>query len=311
MKKLSGEFLSNVYAVLGKANASALPNEEIGDLLRRTLKGKDPYVELPSPSTKPAASTAGRFATFDDQSLERLNSMLPWSSFRAIATGGILGTAWSQNKRNTAAPHPDPLVEALHHRINLTGMSALELGCFEGHHSLSLAEHCSEVWGIDGRIENVIKTLVQVWMAGAEDRIKVNLIDLERGPLKQQLSSLGRDSPFDLIHHRGVLYHLSDPIANLIQCRDVCAKHLYLHTQIADDRQVDVQLTHAGRQYAAHAYQEPLQRNSPFAGLTPVAHWLTQESLRNVLMDIGFAKVELIKLEEERNGWRIELIAAR
>ncbi|MFL6628824.1 MAG: class I SAM-dependent methyltransferase [Burkholderiaceae bacterium] len=309
MKKLSGEFLSNVHAALGKANASALSNEEIGDLLRRTLKGNDPYVELPT--LQAGASTASRFATFDGQSLQRLNSMLPWSSFRAIGNGDILGTAWSQNKRNTAAPYPDPQVEGLHGRIDLTGMSVLELGCFEGHHSLSLAEHCSEVWGIDGRIENVIKTLVQVWMAGMEDRVKVNLVDLERGPLKQQLSSLGRDRPFDLVHHRGVLYHLSDPIANLIQCKDVCTKHLYLHTQIADHRQVDVELTHDGRRYAAHAYQEPLQRNSPFAGLTPVAHWLTQDSLTSVLMDIGFAKIEVIKLDEERNGWRVELIASR
>ena len=312
MKKLSGEFLSNVLAALGQANESVLPTENISGLLRRTLKGKDPYVELLLPPEEQSTTMpAARFATFDGQSLERLNAMLPWCSFGSVGDGAFLGTAWSQGKRNEAEPFPDLRVEVLHRRIDLTGMSALELGCFEGHHSLSLAEHCPVVWGIDGRIENVIKTLVRIWMAGAEDRVKVNLIDLEHGTLKQQLSSLGRDQPFDLVHHRGVLYHLSDPIGNLIQCRDVCAKHLYLHTQIADERQVDTQLTHGGRQYAAHAYTEPLHRNSPFAGLTPVAHWLTQASLTQVLMDIGFPNVEVIKLVEERNGWRIELIATR
>jgi tRNA (mo5U34)-methyltransferase len=148
-------------------------------------------------------------------------------------------------------------------------------------------------------------------MAGAESKITCNVLDLEKGSLKAQLAALGRMQPFDVVHHRGVLYHLSDPVGNLAQCAEVCTSHLYLHTQIARDEQADAQTKRGSASYDVYRYKEPKTHYAPFAGITEYAQWLTEASLRRLLGDIGFTRIDVLRLLEERNGLRIELIASR
>ncbi len=313
MKKVSGEFLSRLLWAVQQFNVAERSPEEVRQMLLSSLDAADLYVEVAEPAV-PASGrtiTGQRLPTFDAGNLERLNALLPWSSFAWIGDDAVLGAPWSASKRDTPARYPDRGVEQLNERLPLAGLSVLELGCFEGHHSISLARHAREVWGIDGRIENVIKTLVRVWMAGLERSVSVNLLDLERGTLKNQLESLGRSEPFDVVHHRGVLYHLSDPVANLVQCAEVTRSHLYLHTQIARDDQADSVLEHSSGRYDVFRYREPNIEFAPFAGITPHAHWMTRSSLERLLQSIGFAKVEVIQVIEERNGLRLELIASR
>jgi 2-polyprenyl-3-methyl-5-hydroxy-6-metoxy-1,4-benzoquinol methylase len=313
MKKVSGEFMSRLLWAVQQCNLQERSPDEVKDLLMSALDARDLYVEIPD-DEKPSAVTADvatRMISFDDANLQRLNAMLPWSSFVTLSGGGVVGAPWSTTKRHAATRYPDTGVEKLNKRLPLAGLSVLELGCFEGHHSISLARHAAEVWGIDGRIENVIKSLVRVWMAGLEGKVVVNLLDLERGTLKDQLAALGRSKPFDVMHHRGVLYHLSDPIGNLEQCAAVTRKHLYLHTQIASEAQADVTLSHVSGDYRAFRYREPNPEFAPFAGITEHAHWMTRASLEKLLRAIGFSQVEVIAEIEERNGLRLELIASR
>lgn len=312
MKRLSGEFLSKIVWTLQQCNTREYSQAELHQLVLSAFDVKEIYVDLPD--AMPAvskASGAPRFATFDRVNFDRLNVMLPWSSYAMVGNAAALGSAWASHKRAGVTVHPDALVEALNQKLSLAGLSVLELGCFEGHHSLSLAAHCREVWAIDGRIENVVKTLVRVWMAGAESKITCNLLDLEKSTLKAQLAELGRTEPFDVVHHRGVLYHLSDPVANLTQCAEVCTGQLYLHTQIARDEQADAKAQHGNTSYDIYRYKEPKTHYAPFAGITEYAQWLTESSLQRLLRDIGFAKVDVLRLVEERNGMRIELIASR
>jgi len=312
MKKVSGEFLSRLLWAVQQCNTEERTREEVEQMLLSSLDAADLYVEVPEQTAKPPSNAAGmRMATFDTGNLERLNALLPWSSFSWVGEGAALGAPWSSRKRSVATRFPHSGVEQLNKRLPLTGLSVLELGCFEGHHSISLAQHAQEVWGIDGRIENVIKSLVRVWMAGLEQRVRINLLDLERDTLKAQLRSLGRLEPFDVVHHRGVLYHLSDPVGNLEQCAEVTRSHLYLHTQIARDDQADTQIEHSSGRYEAFRYREPNIEFAPFAGITSHAHWLTQSSLERLLRSIGFAQIEVTNLIEERNGLRLELIASR
>jgi tRNA (mo5U34)-methyltransferase len=208
-------------------------------------------------------------------------------------------------------PFPDKGVEKLNKLLPLDGMSVLEMGCFEGHHTVSLVMHAADVWAIDGRIENVIKTLVRVWGAGYEKRATVNCIDLEKGSLQEQIRALGRDDGFDLIHHRGVLYHLSDPVNHINECSMVCKKHLYLHTQIATDEMAKDESTLNKKSYQVYRYKEPESAFSPFAGITQNALWLTKSSLLDLLKDVGFNKVSVISEVQERNGPRIELLCSR
>jgi tRNA (mo5U34)-methyltransferase len=311
MRKLSGEFLSKIIWTLQQCNIRERSGEELRELVLSAFEVEDLYVDLPDVERGSAPRTTSRSATFDPGNLDRLNVMLPWSSYAMLGNGATLGSAWSSHKRASITAHPDPVVEALNRRLPLDGLSVLELGCFEGHHSLSLAAHCREVWAIDGRIENVVKTLVRVWLAGAETKITCNLLDLEKSTLRAQLAALGRTQPFDVVHHRGVLYHLSNPIANLAQCAEVCTGHLYLHTQIARDAQADAQAQHSGASYDVFRYKEPKTHYAPFAGITEYAQWLTESSLHRLLRDIGFASIDVLRLVEERNGLRIELIASR
>ncbi len=314
MRRLSGETLSRLLHALQQCNESERSRDDmLAMLTATTTQAKDMYVEVPDAAAiaQTAQQPAPRYATFDAGHLARLNALLPWSSFAKVADDAVLGTAWSSHKRSLVTPYPDPAIEALNRRIPMAGMSALELGCFEGHHSISLGAYCGEVWGIDGRIENVIKTLVRVWLAGLESRITVNLLDLERGRMKEQLATLGRTEAFDLTHHRGVLYHLSNPVENLVQCAEVTRRHLYLHTQIAHETQADTTLTHTAGKFAVFRFREPNVAFAPFSGITPYAYWMTKSSLEQLLRELGFAHIETLSLKEQRNGPRLELLASR
>jgi tRNA (mo5U34)-methyltransferase len=308
MKRLSGEFLSRVMLLLQQCNVDAPAAEELRRRLDSLFETDDLYVEVAEPAQ--AAPREPRSVAFDVSSMARLNVLLPWSSHVAVGPGLAMGAPWSAGKRAQPTVMPDPLVEALARRLPLAGATVLELGCFEGHHSVSLAAHCKEVWAIDGRIENVVKTIVRAWMAGTE-RVRVELLDLERGRLREQLTALGRSEAFDLVHHRGVLYHLSNPIDNLEQCSEVCRGSLYLHTQVARDDQADMLVEWRGRQFSAWRYREPKTDFAPFAGLTSHAQWLTQSSLLEVIALLGFPQVEVIAALDERNGRRVELLAKR
>lgn len=313
MNKVSGEFLSRLLWAVQQCNVEQRSREEVRQLLLAALDADDVYVDIPEPTAadNAAAAPSPRLANFDDGQLQRLNALLPWSSFAPLGASKVLGAPWSAKKRHTPTRFPDEGVERLHKHLPLAGMSILELGCFEGHHSLSLARHAREVWGVDGRIENVIKSLLRVWMAGMERSVVVNLLDLERSTLKAQLAALGRSEPFDLVHHRGVLYHLSDPVANLLQCAEVSRRHLYVHTQIARDEQADQVIDHPTGRYEVFRYREPKVEFAPFAGITPFAHWMTQASLERLLRAAGFPNIDIMGLVEERNGLRLELIASR
>jgi tRNA (mo5U34)-methyltransferase len=210
-----------------------------------------------------------------------------------------------------AQPLPDASVERLHQRIPLRGLSVLEAGCYEGHHTASLATFGANVWAFDGRIENVLKTLVRLWVLGLEHAAVVNLVNIEGAPVREQLARLGRTQPFDLIHHRGVLYHLSRPIEHLADLAPLCARHLYLHTHIAQEDAANTTYRSALGEFAALSFGEAERSYAPFAGMTEKALWLTRAGLMSVLSKIGFGAVQVLSEREERHGPRIELIASR
>ena len=313
MKKLSGDFLARLLYLLQHANEKEMDAEELvrgfSDVVRcaenlyctmivNDKKADDEHVHK-------------RLELLDPSSLEKLDAMLPWSSYFNFNGNKSLGTAWSERKRHAPMPFPDKGVENLNKLLPLDGMSVLEMGCFEGHHTTSLAMHTDDVWAIDGRIENVIKTLIRVWGAGYEKRVSVNYIDLEQGSLQDQFRALGRDDGFDLIHHRGVLYHLSNPVIHINECSMVCKKHLFLHTQIASDEMANDEYTHNNKSYRVYRYKEPKTAFSPFAGITQYALWLTKSSLLELLDEVGFNDVKILAEDQERNGPRIALLASR
>jgi hypothetical protein len=185
--------------------------------------------------------------------------------------------------------------------VNLKDLTVLELGCYEGHHSVSLAQHAKHVTAIDGRIENVLKTMIKIWATKMETRATSNLINLERENLKGQLKLAGLATGYDLIHHRGVLYHLSDPITNIMECAAVCRKYLYLHTQISKNDAATNVAERGKFRYHYFKYKEPRVAFAPFAGICDYAMWLSKQSLMDLLKNAGFSKIRVLSEVEERN----------
>jgi tRNA (mo5U34)-methyltransferase len=314
VRTLSGETLSLIADSLERLNRGELDAAGCGKLISSALARREAFVELPPPAASAGVSRLGgaREKSFESAALARLNVLLPWTSFNALAGNRQLGTAWSGDKRNTPQPLPDLSVQRLNQRLPLRGLSVLEVGCYEGHHTASLAHFGAAVWAFDGRIENVIKTLVRLWALGLERSAEVNLVDIEGPPVREQLAHLGRTEPFDLVHHRGVLYHLSRPIEHLVDMASLCSRHLYLHSQIARQEQANEKRSSTLGEFKVLVFEEPGPRSfAPFAGLTPKAAWLTREGMLRALKQLGFGTIDILSEREERNGPRIELIASR
>jgi tRNA (mo5U34)-methyltransferase len=313
MRILSGETLSLIADSLQRLNSGELDAAACGQLITSALARHEAFVDLsPAPAGGKSRVSAAREQALDAAALARLNTLLPWTSFNALAGGRRLGSAWSASKRSQAQPLPDTSLAGLNTRIPLRGLSVLEAGCYEGHHTVSLAHYGAEVWAFDARIENVIKTLVKLWAFGLERSTVVNLIDIEGAPVREQLARLGRNAPFDLVHHRGVLYHLTKPVEHLVDVASLCSRHVYLHTHVAKEDQVNE--THKSElgEFPVFVFSEPGERSfAPFAGMTSKAVWLTRDSLMRILKDLGLPEIQVLSEREERHGLRIELIASR
>ena len=310
MKVLSGETLSLIADYLRQLSDGELDAAKCGRLIAAALTRQEAFVEL-----RGAARSLGgtREQSIDRAALARLNVLLPWTSFHSLGTEGrFVGSAWSSSKRNLPQPLPDLSVERLNQRIPLRGLSVLEAGCYEGHHTASLAAFGANVWAFDGRIENVLKTLVRLWTLDLERSAVVNLVDIEGAPVREQLARLGRSAPFDLVHHRGVLYHLTKPVEHLVDVASLCSRHVYLHTHVARGNQVNE--THKSElgEFPVFVFSEPGERSfAPFAGMTSKAVWLTRDSLWRILKQLGFPDIQVLSERDERYGLRIELIATR
>lgn len=313
LRALSGKTLSLVLDYLRRVNSGEIDAATCGRLIAFALAERDPFVELRSLPSRPGSiSNTARDRSIGPEALARLNVLLPWTSFNCLeGEGRLLGSAYSPTKRAQAQRLPDKAVERLNKLVSLRELSVLEVGCYEGHHTASLAHYAQSVWAFDGRIENVVKTLVRLWVLGLDRSVVVNLLDIEGDPVKEQLARLGRSAPFDLIHHRGVLYHLSRPIEHLVDIASLCSRHIYLHTQIAKEEQVNATYKSDFGDFEAFGYKEPERSYSPFAGMTERALWLTRAGVLKVLRHLGFEDIQVLGEREERNGLRIELIATR
>lgn len=234
-----------------------------------------------------------------DSVLDEFNSMLPWFAGTRLPDGRLLGRiAARENKRDTEQPIPDKRIVRLHEALDLSNKRVLEIGCFEGIHTLGLRKFCADVTAIDIRPVNVLKTLARLSAFGTS--ANVYQCDVE---------SIDADFPdFDVIFHCGVLYHLEDPVAHLRKLLPHCSS-IYLDTHIATVELRDAELSSGGRMYVGHRHLEG-GWTDPFSGRASSAFWLTLDDLRDLLSEYGFAS-EIWSERAERNGPRVGLLAAR
>jgi glycosyltransferase involved in cell wall biosynthesis len=63
-----------------------------------------------------------------------------------------------------------------------------------------------------------------------------------------------------------------------------------------------------GREYACFVYRE---QQTPFAGAHPTARWMRLEDIRELLLALGFADIDVAERRAERNGPRVLIFARR
>lgn len=264
------------------------------------------------PSEKPTISGSNAYperqqkikmlSRMSDQDLALLNELLPWASYLLDDKGRAFGRAYSNSKRTEPQIIPDNRIVELDRRLPLRDLTVLELGCFEGHHTCALVERAKRVIAIDSRIENVVKTVVRCSMFGY--RPEVELLNLEE-ELPQDI-----DLKCDVLHHVGVLYHLTNPVKHLVELCANTQKLIMLDTHIARPDGELSSYQSNGKNYKYQSYSEP-GRDAPFAGMEDHAKWLLETDLVDLLKECGFEDVDVVERRDERNGLRILLYAKR
>jgi tRNA (mo5U34)-methyltransferase len=250
----------------------------------------------------PAAPHAGLpVDDLSDDDVQRLNRLLPWRCFTVDARGrAIGGVAW-RGKRDQPQPIPDPRIERFDARFGLAGKHVLEVGCFEGAHTIALCRLAAQVTAVDARVENVAKTLVRCALYDAYPRVFT--LDLESSPDEEVLRA-------DLCHHVGVLYHLSDPVTHLRRLGRWVSEGLMLDTHYATPEGATDVYKVDGRSYRHRRYGEHGRRDA-FSGMRSYARWLLLDDIVSLLSDAGFHRVEVAEQRDERNGPRVLLFAER
>ncbi len=237
-----------------------------------------------------------------DDDLREVNALLPWKCFTLDANGRRFGDRAWPGKRESPQVIPDPRVLRMNERFGLRDKEVLEVGCFEGIHTIALCAVAKHVTAIDSRIENVIKTIVRTALFG--ERPAVFKCDVEAA---EDASLLGR---VDVVHHVGVLYHLRDPVKHLLRLGEIAREGVMLDTHFAMPEQATEHYGVDGREFAYKRYGEG-GRSDVFSGMYDHAKWLTLEDIRRLLAEASFPHIDIVEERTERNGPRVLLFASK
>lgn len=237
-----------------------------------------------------------------DLELAELNAILPWNCFTTDGAGRRFGAAARAGKRDEPQPLPDPRIVALNARFPLSQASVLEIGCFEGVHTAALCGFARQVTAVDGRVENVVKTIVRTAMLGLDPHVFV--CDVEDPAHAARLPEA------DAVHHVGVLYHLKDPAAHLAEIARRTRRVLMLDTHVARPEEATSTLTSDGKTFRCRRYQE-FGRADVFSGMYAYSMWLLPEDIEAILKQAGLPSVTVVERRDERNGARVLLYASR
>jgi hypothetical protein len=236
-----------------------------------------------------------------DGDLSRLNGMLRWNAFTVDRHGRRFGSiAWT-GKRDRPQEVPDRRILLLHDRFALADKHVLEFGCFEGIHTVGLCQFARGVTAVDGRIENVTKTIVRTAFYGYRPTVFQH--DVEEAPGRTDLLQA------DVLHHVGVLYHLKDPVRHLLDISRYIRLGVMLDTHYALPEQAGLSYVVNGKAYPYKRFQER-GRADVFSGLHAHSKWLPLDVITGLLKESGFARVDVVETRLERNGPRVLLFAS-
>jgi 2-polyprenyl-3-methyl-5-hydroxy-6-metoxy-1,4-benzoquinol methylase len=237
-----------------------------------------------------------------DEDLSRLNQLLQWKAFTVDRHGRRFGGAAWAGKRDRAQEVPDRRILLLNDRFALADKRVLEFGCFEGIHTVGLCQFAREVTAVDGRMENVTKTIVRAAFYGYHPIVFQH--DVEKASERIDLLRA------DVLHHVGVLYHLRDPVRHLLELGRYIRSGVMLDSHYALPEEATFSYAVNGKEYPYKRFQER-GLGDVFSGLHPHSKWLPLDVITGLLKESGFSKVEVVETRRERNGPRVLLFASR
>jgi SAM-dependent methyltransferase len=237
-----------------------------------------------------------------DDDLTRLNGLLQWNAFTVDSRGRRFGGVSWAGKRDRPQEVPDRRIVLLNQRSALADKHVLEFGCFEGIHTAGLCQFARQVTAVDGRIENVTKTILRTAFYGYRPRVFQH--DVEAFPAPVELLQA------DVLHHVGVLYHLRDPVRHLLELGRYIRLGVMLDTHYALPQEASSSYVVDDREYPYKHFGERGIADV-FSGLYPHSKWLTMDVIADLLKETGFVRVEVVETRLERNGPRALLFASR
>lgn len=237
-----------------------------------------------------------------DADLKELNDLLHWNAFTVDIHGRRFGgSAWS-GKRTEPQVIPDPRVLLAQEKFDLSDRHVLEIGCFEGIHTVALGMYAKTVTAVDARIVNVVKTIVRCAMFGYSPTVfKCDVENILSGEILPTV---------DVVFHVGVLYHLRDPVSHLLRLGKRVTHGILLDTHFGEEKEANEVYEIAGRTYRYKKYFEYGKRDA-FSGMYDHAKWLLLDDIVDCLRQAGFKGVELLESRYERNGPRALIVAQK
>ncbi|MDJ0682196.1 MAG: methyltransferase domain-containing protein [Xenococcaceae cyanobacterium MO_167.B52] len=238
-----------------------------------------------------------------DEDLEELNNILKWNCFVVDNNGRRFGNIAWQGKRDKPQIIPDRRILLMNEYFNLADKHILEIGCFEGIHTIGLAQYAKQVTAFDSRIENVVKAIIRCSFFGYHPNIfKFNIEEYTTNHI-DLLSA-------DIIHHVGVLYHLQNPVKHILELGEYIRVGIMLDTHYALDEQATEIYEVNGKKYHYKKYREKGYADV-FSGMYEFSKWLKLDDIVSLLKESGFGQVDILEQRDERNGARVLLMAKK
>jgi hypothetical protein len=161
------------------------------------------------------------------------------------------------------------------------GLHILDLGAYEGAHSVALARLGAEVVAVEGREEHVRRA------RASKEQWNLDNLTIVHGDARRLIREQGR---FDVVLCLGLLYHLdTDDLGPFVEAiGDTGCALAIVETQISLSSPHS--FSYRGHEYRGRRYDEEIEE--PGASLdNRVSFWLTRPSLVNLLSRAGFSSI--------------------
>lgn len=258
-----------------------------------------------------------RALSFDDrewtpEAIEEVRDFLsPWNHNIRLAPGiytAFVGDWYPEHRA---------IMEVIDRHIGgvYDGKRILDLGCLESYFSLECTLHGADVLGVDAKEINIKKCEFVKSVLGVPNMAFA---------LDDAMSvTRSRYGSFDVVLALGLLYHLDDPFTFLSHVAELADGFVVLDTLVALEERPqrigdwepelsDIREFQFGgkgyrgrlyREYSEGADEEERAFSTTASYENEMSIWLTEESLVEVMGEVGFGQLEKIVFPRRENNW--------